>query len=282
MNDEWISHEPDDPVWQGDLLLTRDPKTGFIRGIYAIITADCDIANRKFGRQLAGLRVMSLREYLRTEWAERKLRRTYDKETEKIREQIDKWNAQRVEGAGSLSAEVIVSWVKRCEPEQLCRDLHIPDTTVGKVRLTIARFRAALQSLDPVGLDDHMTRLVRFNAAVSGQVEDECRKVLLRQAQSDALPEDVFLLTDLPQVPEFGPAVVLLRELVGVPFGNVCFRTHDAVSQDHYLRIGRLHPVIKYALSQAFGVLYSRIGLPVTVENRRKAAIEQIATFQWD
>jgi hypothetical protein len=146
----------------------------------------------------------------------------------------------------------------------------------------LARFRSAVLTLVPDGSTDNLVRLVRFRAAASGQPGDDCRKDILRQAQSDPLPDDVFLLPTIPQLPDVGPAVVLLRELIGIPFGSICFRSYDAISKDHFLRIGRLNPIIKYAISQAFGVLYTRIGLPETYENRRMAAIEQISSFQWE
>jgi hypothetical protein len=282
MDDEWINHGADEPVQQGDLLLSRDSKTGYIEELCTVITADCDIAHQKFGKQLACLPVASLRDYLRTDWAERKLHRSFDTETEKIRAQLDKWNAQRDANAGPLSSEVIINWVKRCEPDQICQELKIPEPAAAKVRTTLARFRSAVLTLVPDGSADNLARLVRFRAAASGQPRDECRKEILRQAQSDSLPDDVFLLPALPQLPDVGPAVVFLRELIGIPFGNICFRSYDAISKNHFLRIGRLNPIIKYAVSQAFGIVYTRIGLPETYENRRRAAIEQISSFEWE
>src|SRR5712672_1863918 len=78
MNDEWINQGADEPVRQGDLLLSRDPNTGHIADLCIVITADCDIAHQKFGKQLACLRVAPLRDYFRTDWAGRKLRRSFD------------------------------------------------------------------------------------------------------------------------------------------------------------------------------------------------------------
>jgi hypothetical protein len=282
MNDEWIDHEADEPVQQGDLLLSRDPKTGRIKDLCTVITADCDIAHQKFGEQLACLRVVSLQDYMRADWAERKLRRNFDTEAERIRAQLDKWNSQRDSNAGPLSSEVVINWVKGCEPDQICQDLKIPEPVAAKVRTTLARFRSAVLALVADEATDNLARLVCFRAAMSGQPRDDCRNDILRQAQNDRLPDDVFLLTSLPQLPDVGPAMVLLRELIGIPSGTICFRSYDATSKDHFLRIGRLNPVIKYAVSQAFGVLYTRIGLPETYESRRRAAIEQIASFQWE
>jgi hypothetical protein len=282
MKHEWISHEADEPVRQGDLMLARDPKTGRVESLCTVITADCDIAQGKFGRQLAGLRVVSLKDYLRTDWAERKLRSNFDKETERIRDQLNKWNTQRDPGAGPLSSDVVITWVRRREPDEICQDLNIPEPAVAKVRTALARFRSVAQAFDPGESADGLTRLVRLRVAASAKPAGDSRKDILEEAQGSPLPGDVFLLTTLPQLPEVGPAVVLLRELIGIPLGSVCYRSYDAVSKDHFLRIGRLNPVVKYAMSQAFGVLYTRIGLPKAYEDEREAAIELIGSFQWD
>ena len=74
MNSEWFIPEPSVPVRQGDILISRDPKSGSIEDICIVITADCDINKDKFGRHLACLRIISLENYFRTVWADRKLR----------------------------------------------------------------------------------------------------------------------------------------------------------------------------------------------------------------
>jgi hypothetical protein len=139
---------------------------------------------------------------------------------------------------------VVINWVKRCEPDQICQDLKIPEPAAAKFRTTLARFRSAVLTLVPDGSTDNLVRLVHFRAAASGQPGDDCRKDILRQAQSDPLPDDVFLLPTIPQLPDVGPGVVLLRELIGIPFGSICFRSYEANSKDQFLRIGRLNPII--------------------------------------
>ena len=168
MDDEWINHGADEPVRQGDLLLSRDPKTGYIEELCTVITADCDIAHQKFGKQLAGLRLTSLRDYLRTDWAERKLHRSFDMETEKIRVQLDKWNGQRDTDAGPLTSEVIINWVKRSEPDKICQDLKIPEPAAAKVRLTLARFRSAVIAFVSDESANNLARLVRLPCSSVG------------------------------------------------------------------------------------------------------------------
>ncbi len=275
MNFEWQIPDPSMPVRQGDLLICRDPHTGLVEEICIVITADCDISKGKFGRQLACLRVISFVDYLRTIWADRKLCRAVDTETEKIRIQLAKWHSRRIGVDSNLSASAATAWVQRAEPEAICAELEIPEPDIKKVKATLTAFKAGLALLQGDKSTDKFKCLVEFRSGTQGKNLQNCRQELIKQAQTDLLPDDVFLLPNLPQI-DCGSAVVLLREIVSVPHETVCYRTVDASTNEMFLRIGRLEPTFKYAVSHAFGSLYSRIGLPVEYERQCKEAIEQI------
>jgi len=281
MQVEWRIPNAETPLSQGDILICRDPKKGIVEAISLIITADCDISKNKFGTHLACLRIVSFHEYLRTVWANRKLARAVEKETENIRVQLNKWNSRRIGDAMPLSSDTVMNWVRRSESDTICRDLGMSDTDAAKLKLKINLFRSALESLDDKRAFDSFTQLVAFHSTLSNKNRDDCLQEALQQAKGDELPDDIFLLPSLPQL-DVGSAVVLLREIVGIPAKVVCFRTLDAISKEFYLRIGRLEPTFKYAVSQAFGSLFSRIGLPEAYEARRETAIEQITTYNWD
>lgn len=281
MGTEWLIPDPAIPIRQGDLLICRDPHVGRVEEICLVITADCDISKGKFGRQLACLRVISFHEYLRTVWAERKLRKLEKDEAEKLRCQIAKWHSKSIGTDSHLSAAAALAWLRRDDPEKICADLSIPEQDRKKVRNALSLFRAALLALDDNAMTGGLQQYAAFRATSLGRDVLACRQEILQQAQKEALPEDVFLLPNLPQI-ETGPAVVLLREVVSVQHEAVCYRSVDASTNEMFLRVGRLEPTFKYAVSQAFGTLYSRIGLPAEYEQRCKAAIEEINQFEWE
>jgi hypothetical protein len=281
MEKEWHIPDATVPVEQGDILISRSAKTGSIEAIFLVITADCDITHVKFGTHLACLRIVTLQDYLRRVWADRKLRRVVETEVAKVCSLINKWNGRRISKAIPLSSEVVMNWVRNSQPKEICRDLGIPEAEAPKVETTLGIFRSALQALDSKRVSDNLTQLCAFRAAVSGKGTSDCLKDFLQQAQGESLPDDVFLLPNLPQL-DIGPAVILLRELTGLPLDMIHFRTVDAISGNVFLRIGRLEPTFKYAVSQAFGTLYSRIGLPETYEMRCKSVIEDIAALNWE
>lgn len=278
---EWFVPDPATAVRQGDVLICRDPKSGRVEEICLVITADCDISKGKFGRQLACLRIVRLDEYVRTVWAARKLERALKNETEKLRGQVAKWHTRLIGSESTISAEAAAIWVRREDPTTLCEILHVPDGDRKKLVAALTSFRSAYVALDSNAANGQFSQYVAFRAVVRDQELKVCRQETLQEAQKESLPEDVFLLPSLPQIEADG-AVVLLREVVGIEHEAVCYRATDAQTSDAFLRVGRLQSTFKYAVSQAFGALYSRIGLPDTYEARCKGAIASISNFSWE
>jgi hypothetical protein len=153
--------------------------------------------------------------------------------------------------------------------------LRVPENALKAVKASLSAFQSGLHAITENESADDFSQLVKFRSAMQGK---NCHEDVAKQAQDESksgLPEDVFLVTNLPQVDK-GAAVVLLREIVAVPYDRVYFRTCDAISNDAFLRIGRLQSTFKYAISQAFGSLYSRIGLPEEYEQRCNEVLNQI------
>lgn len=282
INEEWHIPAPEIPLRQGDLLIRRNPKDGHIDEICLVITADCDISQQKFGTNLAGLRVVSFQRYVKLVWAEKKLRNAIEKELKKIQEQLNKWNAKRVGGESALSADVVMDWVKRSDPDAICNALEIPAPELDKVKKNLGIFRNAMQAIDEAKEPDVLAQLVAFcSLTQASKSKLDHLKDFVKKAHEDELPDDVFLLTTLPQI-DIGPAVVLFREIVSVPIKAIYFRASDAASEDVFLRVGKLDATIKYAISQAFGSLYSRIGLSTAYEKHRAAAMETSVNQDWE
>lgn len=280
---EWFVPDSSVEVRQGDLLVTRSLKTGQVEELCLVITADCDISKGKFGRQLACLRVLPIDRYVRTIWATKKLERLQKNELTKLRGQVAKWHTQSLGTESSITVDAAAEWVKREEPRVICEALQVPEKECKKFVAALTAFRSAIAALETNAAHDRLTQFVAYRGAVLGRDMEQNRQEVLQDAQkeSEALPEDAFLLTSLPQVSDDG-AVVLLREIVGVPYESVCYRMTDAVAETSLLRVGRLHPTFKYAVSQAFGALYSKIGLPSAYEERCKGVTTNLASITWE
>lgn len=276
---EWYLPEPSVDVRQGDLLLSRDPRTGKIEEICVVITADCDISKGKFGRQLACLRVLKHSDYLRHVWAARKLDKAVKDERKKLRGQLAKWHTAKIGHESTLTEDTALAWVRRSTPETICQALGVMNGDKKKLISSLSAFNRGYDEVEK--LADPLVAYSSFRAAISGTELVEARRQALQQAKQESLPEDAFLLPGLPLAEET-PCVVMLREVVGISYEAVCYRTADADSADKFLRIGRLEPTFKYAVSQAFGALYSKIGLPTEYEQRCKDVVASVENYEWE
>lgn len=272
---EWFTPDSSEPVRQGDVLISRDPNTGVTGEKCLVITADCDISKGKFGKQLACLRIIDINDYLRDIWPIRKLEKAYADESEKLRAQLSKWHTRILGSDSTLTAEAAVAWVLREEPEAMCKALKVDEHSEKNFVAAIKVARSVFGTYVEKSNDAPISRLIKFRAGCRALDEDKCRDQILQQARGESLPEDVFLLTSLPQF-ELNAGLVMLREIVGIDHSAVCYRAADATSLNMFLRVGRLQPTYKYAVSQSFGALYSRIGLPSEYEVRHRNVIANI------
>lgn len=276
---EWLTPDSETPVRQGDILISRDHQTGKIESTYLVITADCDISKEKFGSQIAVLRIISHNSYLMEVWGEKKLNKAVKDELSKLHAQIMKWHSKLINGDSSLTATAALNWLMRVGSEEIVKSLNIPENQKAKVERSLNSTYKAFKLLDNTTLSD-LEKFVQFRAHSEEKSPEVVLEATVGSAQKEALPDDTFFLPELPENLGQG-AVILLREIIGIDPKWIFLKATEAVSTRHYLRIARLKPEIKYAVSQAFGSLYSRIGMSADYEARRKAAIQGLTGKGW-
>lgn len=266
-SEEWSIPGDDMPIRQGDVVISRRVTDQTLLGIYVILTADCDFARNKFGSAVAALRVISFREYLLGIWSERQLAKILFDERSKIVGQFGR--IARESGKSAPSADAIVSWIEREAPDEIAVSFGLDEKAARKFSQAIARFSSVLKAALPI--DGHVAfdALCRVAAARDDGEVESIRARLWDKARAETHPEDVFYLNSLPQIDGRG-YVVLLRDVVAIPVERVVVSAEKAADEGFFLRVGRLQPTFKYALSQGFGDLYSRIGLPASHEQARR------------
>jgi hypothetical protein len=276
MNLEWEYLDPSCPIRQGDLVISRDSSNGRISDMLIVITADCDINLDKFGPHLACLKIISLKSYHETIWAERMLKKFQNVFEAKLLERVRKWHAKQINTNSTMTLSGVMEWLKDGSPEALCDTLEVPDKKAHNLIKAINGFMKGRKICDnesvlPIKrLMDY--RLVTDDTLTREQVWKACKDRI-----NVALSDDVFSLPRLPEELNTGPSVVVLRNLESIYHKKIQLGMTEAREGD-YLRIARLKPVFKYGLSQAFGGLYSRIGFPNDHDKRHQAAVEAIKT----
>jgi peptidyl-tRNA hydrolase len=276
---EWFTPDATLDVRQGDLLISKDPRTGGVDKLTIVITADCDISKGKFGSHLAGLKVIFFDEYIKSIWSSRKLEKLVRDEKSNLHKKICKHHSELLGSPSALTDEGVITWLLRDSPEKIAEALKVPEGQLKKFLVYVANYSNAFRSL-LLDYESTLSKYVSFFSALNARDSSSVLNSLVSQAQSETLPDDIFFLPCVADVAEKG-AVVLLREVVAVPYTAIRYRLSEVSQQEQYLRSSRLKPEIKYALSQAFGNLYSKIGLSADYESRRKSAIAQVSSFQW-
>jgi len=275
---EWEQMSPDVEIRQGDLLIERNSSTGQIENTLLVITADCDISKGKFGSYIAALRITPLPEYVTSNWATTKLSKKIADHTTQLHQVLIKHHGKLLQGVSSLTVDAVINWIQQETAAEICLALALERKDSTKLTKTIENYLAAITCVE-----EHETpleRLARINSVYNGSdVLLEISK-LIQSAQNEVFPEDTFILSDIPNVSAQG-GVVMLRELVGVHIKSIKYRLSEVAADSDVLRTHRLIPQIKYAISQSFGALYSRIGLSKEYENQRKATIQNLTNYKW-
>lgn len=264
------------PVRQGDVL-KRVRGDGRIT-LAIVVTADCDIANKKFGDAgLACVQLDLLADHVLGEHARKlaqgQLKGRFEKATEWINQ---RWSAKDPDNV-ALTEERVQTWILEATPQEIEAELGLP---VDDKRSFIKRESVALRKAQNC-IDAPADRYSAIDAlcAMQAQTTSRCAqlKSVLGALNPKDLPLDLFYVSSVPGEEGLG-FVAKLRALTFIPFDR-SFTSMDAAKdvENSFVRVGRLGPTFRHALAQQFGMLFARIGMPKAYELDRDAVFGLIA-----
>ena len=278
--DECFCPGADIPIRQGDIFLwEKDATPGDVRWpqMGVILTADCDIANNKFGGFLTCVPVLSLHNYINDVLIINKLEKQYEKHIESVVSLVHKFHIQKNPGAKRLTRNSLEQWLSRKGSSQISDELCIGE---GKQRVAFEKAceiacscLVALQSSAPLEVVQSLVELHKYK---SNSNTKESNKQIRTQIGYDAKrpAQDIFFISAIPDVEELG-FMVMLRHIRPVSIGSLTTSVQDKqVDSRKALRIARLHDVYKYAMTQQFAMLFSRIGLSAAYEDSRELVVD--------
>ncbi|OEZ83363.1 hypothetical protein JAB6_29400 [Janthinobacterium sp. HH104] len=276
---EWQNVSSEAPIRQGDLLVLRHSRTLSIQEKVLVITADCDFAQSKTGGAFAALRLLPLESYVRQFWTVKHAKRLLTIDHDELINSFNSLFAAASSNSKTLSKSAIVSWINRRNGKQICEELNVQDVKIQKKFDSCVNKLISLQLIEKSkGNEQCFEDIISFYSIKDNQTPEDARTSVLKKVRNElsALPEDAFLLSSFPEKPN-EPHVVLLRQLVVLPLEKVTTSAEHAREENCYLRYGRLAPTFKYAVSQQFGLLYSRIGLPPEYDSHKKSLFESFS-----
>lgn len=264
------------PIRQGDVLKRVHSDGPSV--LTVVVTADCDIANGKFGDAgLACVQLMPLADYMLDDHARTTARRQLKKRFEKAVEWINsRWLKKDPQNV-TLTEESVRTWIMTSLPEEIEAELGFPaDGNKSFIMREAPVLRAAQTLLDaPVDRYSALDALRAIQSKSTSRAEQ--LKTLFGSLDPRDLPLDMFYVSSVPGEPGVG-FIAKLRALSFIPF-NLSFTSMVAAKdvENSFVRVGRLAPTFRHALAQQFGMLFARIGMPKEYEIDRDAVFTLIA-----
>jgi len=265
--------EDTEEVRQGDIIRKLHPKTSEAERLGIVITADCDIAQRKAGERYTWLEIMPMAAYIEGPWAQEQLRRIAEKRSKAICEHLNGQIRKLQPGLAALTQDSLTEWLRSKTPKEIL------SSATGQAPITDGKPLRDLQGFAlTVSTNESQSAFSRLKAAWTlFGVDDKNQQESVRNAFKDGGGfQDYFVLPELPRQTGLG-FVVMLRSMWPLMAPDLYLTEQDARihGRPHaFHRLGRLNDGIRFAITQKLAFLFSRIGMPKTFESACDAAAE--------
>jgi hypothetical protein len=265
--------EDTEEVRQGDIIRKLHPKTGEVEKLGIVITADCDIAQRKAGERYTWLEIVPMTAYIEGPWAQEQLRKLSEKRSKGICEYLNGQIRKLQLDLAALTHESLVQWLRSKTPE----DILVSAT--GQASITDGKPLRDLQGFAlTVSTDENQSAFSRLKAAWKFfGFEEKIQRENVRNAFKDGGGfQDYFVLPELPRQTDLG-FVVMLRSMWPIMAPELYLTEQDARIHDRpdaFHRLGRLNDGVRFSFTQKLAFLFSRIGMPKAFESACETATE--------
>lgn len=239
-----------------------------------VVTADCDLAKEKHAGQITYLPAFTTEDFIWHYWRVPIFEKEFNSRIEKLTTRINRWLEKNGIGSAAVSAAATERWVRRAGCEGLLDELGCTDPgqrsniapLIEAVSMILAVLDAECPDFDAL---DRAYPLIKKGAT---GLKDAA---LDFQTRLGSLPGDVFHLPTLPGKDDDG-LFVMLRHVQQCRLDEIALRPDDLrFGSATATRVARLSPIFRYALTQAFGRVFTDIGLPEDHEERRKTHSER-------
>ena len=265
--------EETEEIRQGDIIRKLNSRTGEVEKLGVVITADCDIAQRKASERYTWLEILPMTAYVEGPWALEQLRKLSEKRSRIVCDFLNAQIRRQHPGLEALTHDSLVHWVQNKTAEEIWVSV------VGQVSPPDNRHLCELKGFQlTVCVDEKKSPLARLKEAwIFFNINELKQQELVRNAFKDSGGfQDYFVLPELPQQTGIG-FIVLLRSMGTIMANELYFSEQNARIYDRpdaFHRLGRLNDSIRFSITQKLAFLFSRIGMPTTFESACEIATE--------
>jgi hypothetical protein len=275
MNSYFVQVTDDDDIMQGDIIRTQSSAT-FGRITWGfIITADCDIAQKKSGDRYTWLEIITANDYLEKYWAAEQLRRLVEKQSKNAAESLNSLIRRTNLELSPLTPRSLCNWLADRTPDEIVNAITSPNKTTDlKVTVYLHALRTALGHEAP---SSKLERL-RSSWTILGRDEKSQQSQIREAFDADRGFPDFFFVPELPRTGGYG-FVIMLRSISSLSAQDLYSSELEARINDRpdaFYRIGRLSDGVRFAVAQKLAFLFSRIGMPSVFERACESAIELV------
>lgn len=272
MNSSTLPVDQEDDLLQGDIIRQLPinpkhfPRWGFI------LTADCDIFQKKAGQTYSWLEITRASDFLEQIWCQDQLKTFITKYAQSCLDPLNANIKKHHPHLASLDQCTLFEWLRESSVESILKSI-VPanakfDSRAKEILLGI---QSALNSNE----GEKLSTLRRCWTSAGISEKDQVSRIRTYLLSSDGFP-DFFVIPDLPG--EDGYCfIVMLRSISTIEINEI-FKTEldgrIAGQSNSFHRVGRFNDNVRYAIVQKFSFLFSRIGMPPQFENASKAAAD--------
>ena len=259
-------------IRQGDIICKVNVNTNNIEKLGVIITADCDIAQKKTSNSYNWLEIVTISEYLRGPWSKQQLRKLSEKRSQAICDSLNSIISKQYDNLNPLTHETLIKWIRKSSAEDIFNNL-VKAKSKNNDNL-LKKLKGLEFTVDENS--DNSFNLLR-SAWNHFDVSEKKQLEIIQDAFKESGGfQDYFILPNLPKQEAIG-FVVMLRSMWTSMASDVYLTELDARIDGHpeaYHRLGRLNDSIRFSITQKLAFLFSRIGMPVTFESACKSAVK--------
>ena len=262
---------------QGDVLKSVEPDVDAWRQHLVVVTADCDLAYRKYGGQLSCIPILSADRYANEFLLEPEIQKV----TERLKEAFVKLIHTAQQSEAPVHDYVPITpgraydWALEAELDDMSQVLPRLDIEKAEPLHRLLRETRGPESTYVATLE-HLCEAKR--ALGDHKSTPDARKSVANRLakQMVSLPGDAMFLRSL------GPGlsegyVAYLRRIIEVPDTEVAINVPQATEGRAYERVARLTSPYVYGLTQKLASVFSSIGLPGAYEDSRNSYIDSFA-----
>lgn len=270
MSGHFVLVEDEEDIRQGDVIRRLQRENDRLESWGFIITADCDIAQRKIGDRFTCLEIVRSEEYLEHHWAPEQFRRFADKQTKFACESLNGRIKRSNSMLSALDGASLRTWLAEMSAESIVSAVGGPADAKLLTLLRALRFAFGYERIG--------TRLEDLRQAwsLAGRDAKTQRSSIKEAFDPDRGFPDFVLVPELPATDGYG-FVILLRAISTLQ-ASALFRSETEAringKPEAFHRIGRFSDDLRFSVAQKLAFLFSRIGMSTQYEDACEAATD--------